>query len=234
MKSRREANTRFRLVLTLGLAVVLPALTLIFVNFQHVKSIQRDKKVEALIHRDFQYLLSNSAKKISGKAYEMTEQARDAFPSETDSDDEKRRKLDLILDKSPWFAHVFLFDAKKGVIVQQQRDHKQMKKSSRARTKMYSGWLGLEGRISGRSVVQEDPSRSCGTAENPMDQMVTVYTTTAIFAFPQLAEGSNGVGRRELRSELFEAEVLSRNCWRSSRHKTYAMIRTKRWQTFTS
>ena len=91
MKSRREANTRFRLVLTLGLAVVLPALTLIFVNFQHVKSIQRDKKVEALIHRDFQYLLSNSAKKMSSKAYEMTEQAKDAFPLDSDSDDEKRQ-----------------------------------------------------------------------------------------------------------------------------------------------
>ena len=46
MKSKREGNTRFRLVLTLGLAVVLPALTLIYVNFKHVKSIQRDKKVE--------------------------------------------------------------------------------------------------------------------------------------------------------------------------------------------
>ena len=79
MKSKRETNTRFRLVLTLGLAVVLPALTLIFVNFQHVKSIQRDKKVEALIHRDFQYLLAISAKKINGKAYELTEQARRCF-----------------------------------------------------------------------------------------------------------------------------------------------------------
>ena len=113
MKSRRETNTRFRLVLTLGVAVVLPALTLIFVNFQHVKSIQRDKKVEALIHRDFQYLLSSSAKKISGKAYEMTEQAKDAFPVYTDSDDEKRRKLQLILDKSPWFDHAVIFEAKK-------------------------------------------------------------------------------------------------------------------------
>src|SRR5215210_7889178 len=97
MKTKREGNTRFRLVLTLGLAVVLPALTLIFVNFQHVKSIQRDKKVEALIHRDFQYLLSISSKKINEKAYALTEQARDGFPSDSDSDDEKRRKLDLIL-----------------------------------------------------------------------------------------------------------------------------------------
>src|SRR5215510_5545117 len=121
MKSRRESNTRFRLVLTLLLAVVLPALTLIYVNYQHVKSIQRGKKFEALIHRDFQYLLSNSAQKMSSKAYELTEQARDGFPSQADSDDEKRRKFDLILAKSPWFTHVALYDEKKGVVVQQQR-----------------------------------------------------------------------------------------------------------------
>ncbi len=81
MKSKREGNTRFRLVLTLGLAVVLPALTLIYVNFKHVKSISRDKKFEALLHRDFQYLLYIAQKKINVKAYEYTEQARNVFPS---------------------------------------------------------------------------------------------------------------------------------------------------------
>src|ERR1044071_3805995 len=108
MKSKRETNPRFRLVLTLGLAVVLPALTLIFVNFQHVKSIQRDKKVEALIHRDFQYVLSIAAKRISSKAYTLAEQARAGFPLDGDSDDEKRKKLDLVLSNSPWFTHAFL------------------------------------------------------------------------------------------------------------------------------
>src|SRR5215813_14207190 len=112
MKSRRESNIRLRLILTLGLAVVLPALTLIYVNFQHVKSIQRGKKFEALIHRDFQYLLSNSAQKMSSKAYELTEQARDKFPSEADSDDEKRRKFDLILTKSPWFTYAVFYEKK--------------------------------------------------------------------------------------------------------------------------
>src|SRR5215475_10362942 len=122
MRSKRNrllgANTRSRLILTLGLAVVLPALTLIYVNFQHVKSIQRDKKVEALIHRDFQYLLSISAKKMTSKAYALTEKARAGFPSESDSDDEKRRKLDLIVSNSPWFTHAFLYDAKKSIVVQ--------------------------------------------------------------------------------------------------------------------
>ncbi|HEV2836196.1 MAG TPA: hypothetical protein VGW58_12800, partial [Pyrinomonadaceae bacterium] len=84
MKSKRSTllsrNTRSRLVLTLGLAVVLPALTLIYVNFQHVKSIQRDKKVEALIHRDFQYILSISEKKMNQKANAFVDDAKGLFP----------------------------------------------------------------------------------------------------------------------------------------------------------
>ena len=138
MKSR-EGNTRFRLILTLGFAVVLPALALIVVSFQHVKSIQRDKKVEALIHRDFLYLLANSAKKINGQAYELTEQAREAFPSEADSDDEKRRKLDLLLAKSPWFEHAVMYDAKKGIVVQQQRSVADEKERANLQ-KMYGAW----------------------------------------------------------------------------------------------
>jgi signal transduction histidine kinase len=183
MKSRREVNTRFRLVLTLVLAVVLPALTLIYVNFQHVKSIQRGKKFEALIHRDFQYLLSNSAQKISGKAYELTEQAKDAFPSEADSDDEKRNKLDLILAKSPWFTHAFFFDAKKGVVVRQQRAQANEKELANL-DKMYNGWLSLDG----SHLVEQLCKRPkpimwySGESDGPNG---SVYSTTAIFSFSQ-------------------------------------------------
>ena len=186
MKSRREANTRFRLVLTLGLAVVLPALTLIFVNFQHVKSIQRDKKVEALIHRDFQYLLSNSAKKMSSKAYEMTEQAKDAFPLDSDSDDEKRQKLDLILDKNPWFEHAFIFEAKKPAIVRQQREHKDEKELA-GLTTMYSGWFDLEGRSLVEQLFKKPKPIIWFSGESDRG-MGPVYTSTAIFTFPQLGK----------------------------------------------
>src|SRR5258708_18983051 len=45
---------RFRLMLTLGLAVVLPAAALIYVNFRELSAFKYNKVLEATIHRDFQ------------------------------------------------------------------------------------------------------------------------------------------------------------------------------------
>ena len=184
MKSKREANTRFRLVLTLGLAVVLPALTLIFVNFQHVKSIQRDKKIEAIIHRDFQYLLVIAGKKINGKAYELTEEARSSFPSETDSDEEKRRKFDLLLSKSPWFAHAFLFDDKK-VLTLRTQPGSMSEKEIADLSKMYSGWMGLEGPFLVEQLCKKTKPITWYSGESDEGDG-PVYRTTAIFTFPDL------------------------------------------------
>jgi signal transduction histidine kinase len=183
MKSKRESNTRFRLVLTLGLAVVLPALTLIFVNFQHVKSIQRDKKVEALIHRDFQYVLMIGAKKMASKGYGLAEEAREAFPSVDDSDDEKRRKLDQIVQKNPWFTHVFLYDAKKGIVLEPQRNLMSEKEADDS-GKMYSAWFNLEGSyLCGQLSRKPKPIMWMAGESQRADSLV--YTTTAIFSFPE-------------------------------------------------
>jgi signal transduction histidine kinase len=184
MKSKRESNARFRLVLTLGLAVVLPALTLIVVNFQHVKSIQRDKKVEALIHRDFQYLLSISAKKMTSKAFAMTEKARNAFPSENDSEDDKRRRLEQIVAGNPGFAHIFLFDAKKGIVVRPQRGA-MTEKEAEDMGKMYNAWFGLEGPYLCEQMRKKSKPIMwfAGESDRPTG---TAYVTTAIFSFPDL------------------------------------------------
>lgn len=185
MKSKRESNARFRLVLTLGLAVVLPALTLIIVNFEHVKSIQRDRKVEALIHRDFQYVLTIGAKKMASKGYGLAEEAREAFPSVDDSDDEKRRKLEQILEKNPWFTHVFLYDAKKGILLQPQRNLMSDKEADDS-GKMYSAWFNLEGSyLCGQLSRKPEPIMwMAGESQKPNG---LVYSTTAIFSFPEVA-----------------------------------------------
>src|SRR4030095_1184966 len=156
MKLRRNkpqgANTRFRLFLTLGLAVVLPALMLILVNLHDVKSIQRDKKVEALIHRDFQYILSTAAKNVTQRANTLTEEARDGFPEDNDTDTEKHRKLSLMLARSACLAHAFVYDCDKGLILESQPKYSNepVFRDERERTvKMFSGWFSMEGREMG-------------------------------------------------------------------------------------
>jgi signal transduction histidine kinase len=192
MKSkRREGNTRFRLVLTLGLAVVLPALTLIVINFRHVKSIQRDKQVEALIHRDFDYILTISEKQINQKAYALTEEARDLFPADDAKPEEKSKQLDAVLAKNPWFSHVFIFDSEKEIILRSQpakwndpafrADHERLKK-------LYSGWFGMEGKLIMEELHKRPKPISWygGEYKGPDGQFH--YTTSSFFAFPNISK----------------------------------------------
>jgi signal transduction histidine kinase len=189
MKSKREGNTRFRLILTLGLAVVLPALTLIYVNFQHVKAIKRDKKVEALIHRDFDYILGVAEKQINEKAYKLAEQARDGFPHDNATPEEKSKQLDEVLAKNPWFAHIYIFDSEKEIIIRSQpgqwndpafrADHERLKR-------IYSGWFGLEGKLILEELHKRPKPISWYGGEYKAFDGQLRYSTGASFTFPYL------------------------------------------------
>src|SRR3979409_2323677 len=86
---------RFRLMLTLVLAVVLPAAALIYVNFSQLRAFERDKVLEATIHRDFQQFLAITEKEMTKRAITMTEDARNMFPSPDAGPLEKQKQLDL-------------------------------------------------------------------------------------------------------------------------------------------
>jgi signal transduction histidine kinase len=198
MKSRRvrllSGNTRWRLFLTLGLAVVLPALTLIYVNFQHVKSIQRDKKIEALIHRDFQYVLSISEKRMAQKTNSLIDQARDLFPQDVDSEADKRKKLEALLKQAPWFSHVFIYDADKGdraLIIQTQPG---VSEPERERlSKLYGGWFGMEGHQMVEQINKKTKRLVWWSGEMEGPKGLT-YTTSAFFTFPYLPRGRPVLG----------------------------------------
>lgn len=140
---------RYRLMLTLGLAVVLPAAALIYVNFSQLRTFERDKVLEAAIHRDFQEFLLIAEKKINKKAITMTEDVRNRFPSPDLDPQEKEKQLDLILATSPWLTHVFLFD-EEGFIFrtqpQQLGDH-YIHKEQEQMSEYYEGWLQKEGKM---------------------------------------------------------------------------------------
>ena len=195
MKSKRKkfwrGNNRFRLMLTLELAVMLPAAALIYFNFHYLDSIKRNKRVETLIHSEFQYVLAVSEKKINQKIYSMTEELRDLFPSpETDTDSERERKLDLVLAKSPWLAHVFLFDAEKGLLLRsqpQQMGDKDLREEHESLTVMYRGWFSLKGNMLEEELHRNNRLISCfGVPAKRADGYA--YLTTALFLFPQFSK----------------------------------------------
>src|SRR5205814_363779 len=101
---------RYRIVITLGLAVLLPAAALIYVNFSQLRVFQRDKFLEATIHRDFQEALAIYEKQMNKKIYSEVDEVRELFPSADADAGEKERKLDEILSRSSSFTHAFIFD----------------------------------------------------------------------------------------------------------------------------
>ena len=101
---------RYRLVITLGLAVLLPAAALIYVNFSQLRSFQRDKVLEATIHRDFQQVLAIDEKDMNKKVYAKVDEARELFPSADADEGEKKQTLDEILSRCSCFTHAFIFD----------------------------------------------------------------------------------------------------------------------------
>jgi signal transduction histidine kinase len=140
---------RFRLMLTLGLAVVLPAAALIYVNFRQLRTFDRDKVLQAAIHRDFQEMLAITEKKINKKVYTMSEDARNLFPSPDADPGEKEKQLDLILEKSPWLTHVFLFDDKNIIFRTQpgQLNDPYVHKEHEMMAESFHGWFGMEGKL---------------------------------------------------------------------------------------
>ena len=144
---RKFWSNRVRLMLTLELAVMLPAAALIFANYYQLKSIERDKSLEAAIHRDFQQMLAISEKQINLKAYGILEELRNLFPSPDADKAEKLRRLDLLLSQRPELAHVFLYDEGKGLLFRSQPrsmgDEHFLQESERYE-KMYGGFLPFE------------------------------------------------------------------------------------------
>ena len=189
LKTKRfwSRNKRFRLMLTLELAVMLPAAALIYVNFHHLKSIKGDKNVEATIHRDFQYVLSVAEKKINDRIYTMAEETRDLFPSPADSELDKEKKLDSILSQNPRLSHVFFFDAEKGLAFRsqpQQMTDRFFREEHDRMGLMFGGWFGMEGKMVCDGMHSKARGMTCYG-----DQVKRAsgfgYMTTAFFTFPQ-------------------------------------------------
>ena len=116
----RGSLNRYRLALTLGVAVLLPTVGLIYVNFNQLQKFDRDKSLEAAIHRDFQELLAITEKRMNKKIYARADDLRGMYPSPDSDQLEKEVKLDEILKENQCLSDVFIFDDG-DFIIQSQR-----------------------------------------------------------------------------------------------------------------
>jgi len=116
MKLKGPRNERTRMILLLELAIVLPAAALVVLGALHLRSIQRDRSVEAAIQRDFSQVLTISAKHMNQKARGLVDDVRTHFPQ---SKDVCSAALDKMLAEYPYAAHVFAY-TDKGLLVRSQ------------------------------------------------------------------------------------------------------------------
>ncbi len=186
---------RFRLMLTLGLAVVLPAALLIYMNFSQLRAFERDKVLEAAIHRDFHEMLGIAEKKINKKAFAMAEEVRSVFPSPDLDNQEKEKQLDQLLLKTPWLAHVFLFD-EKGFTIRsgpQGMTDKYLRDEHDRIAETFRVWMSMEGKQlvemlhkKSRPYIFSTGSTKRSTGE--------AFQATALFVLPQVADNRVVIG----------------------------------------
>jgi signal transduction histidine kinase len=197
---------RFRLMLTLGVAVLLPAAALIYVNFRQLRAFERDKVLEAAIHRDFQEVLAISEKRFNKKAYSIIEDARQNYPSPDESTAEKEKKLDAILSDCPSFAHLVLFD-EKGVLVRSQpgQSDRYFRHEHEEAAENYKVWFSLDGKsmLEGMRKKARPYSYYAGVVKREDGEF---YTSTAIFSLPGVAKDRVVIG-----AASFDPYYLKRN-----------------------
>ena len=144
MNMKRRWNERTRLMLTLELAVVLPAAALVILSAIHLNDIQRDRGVEAAFQRDFNQVLAISEKQINRKADDMAEDVRSQFPSTGDACVET---MDRILATHPYVAHVWVYEPSGRLTFRSQPSRikdASFHAEADAISSMMSGWMQVE------------------------------------------------------------------------------------------
>ena len=147
MSKKWRLTDRTRTLLTLELAIVLPAAALMAFSIWNLKHIQRDQAIEAAIQRDFTYVLKIAEKKSWVKANELLEPVRKEFPNPDDGANIKV-KLDRILAQHPEFAYALLYDKKNNLFVGRMQSGGEHDEEFCARTQdainSLQSWLPLE------------------------------------------------------------------------------------------
>jgi len=222
MKAKQPRSARSRLILTMELAVILPAATLVLLSARHLQTIQRDRAVEAAIQRDFSQVLAISEKQINHKAYELADDVRNEFPTPGEACNET---FDRILSTHPYVAHLMIYDPENGFVMRSQpyviKNTPGFHDESEYMSKVMEGWWKLEYDEFSKKLVKMEGK---GTPYYFEDAWMPrgdkhVYSSTAIFVRTDAKTGNRAIAGitfdgEYLKNQFFPQtldEVMSRN-----------------------
>ena len=117
MSKKWRLTDRTRTLLTLELAIVLPAAALLGFSIWNLKHIQRSEAIEAAIQRDFSHVLKIAEKKTWHKANEIVAPIRKEFPNPDEDRATITAKLEHILTEHPEYSYAFVYDKDKNMMV---------------------------------------------------------------------------------------------------------------------
>ena len=208
MPHKPRWSEKTRLLLTMELAVVLPAAALVLVSVLHLQSLQRSRGVEAAIQRDFDQVLGISEKQMNEKAYELADQVSINFPTAGEACSES---LDRILAAHPYVDEVFVWDPKLKLVARTQphlmRDPAFSEKTADF-DHMMVGWMGVDYMDTQKEVATSPLKGEHGTAYYFFPDWISrgqkrLYRSAVLFIAKDSQGGKNAIG-----GFVFDADYL--------------------------
>jgi signal transduction histidine kinase len=200
MFKKWRLTERTRTLLTLELAMVLPAAALLGFSIWNLKHIQRSEAIEAAFQRDFSHVLHIAEKKSWHKANDLITPVRVAFPEPDEDRFVINAKLEHILSEHPELAYAMIYDKKKNLLMsraQPGRDHDPVFcAGAQDAINTITNWLPLEApiiaaRIREMAERDEDPVGFDGGWQG---ENRSTYWNVAYFILPGVSKDRVALG----------------------------------------
>ena len=195
MFKKWRLTDRTRTLLTLELAIVLPAAALLGFSVWNLNRIQRSEFVEAAYQRDLAHVLKFAEKKSWHQAVELVTPLRKAFPSPDEDRGVIKTKLEEMLSTHPEYSYALLYDKKNNLLVsvaQPGRDQdREFCVITQDAINSVSTWIPLEAKQMGghvRAMAEKDEEPVAFYGGWSMKDKQNTYGSLAYFVPPNTAK----------------------------------------------
>ena len=180
---KKRISDRTRMLLTLELAIILPAASLMLFNFWNLHNIQRGKAIEAAIQRDFGYVLKFAERKTWMRATDLLTPMRKDFPCVA-PESEIKWQMEKLLKAHPEFLYAIFYNKEHNILVWRSRPSgdgdEEFRKRVAEEVAMTTKWLPSEApeqvhKLRVAEMKEENPFHFYGGWEEGRDDQHYYY-----------------------------------------------------------